>query len=976
MLSKTSLTTHNYRKHNKKRYTDEYNSEENSADVKCCKMDYFWTPGRSLINFNGSFNNNYFKIENALGLGNAFLVGQSQFKLSNIVEELSDEEVKLHHNIARLVCTLSKGQQYMLGNIIKDITIVLGRQSKEKKGSNVWQTRLPTTDSDIRKLYVHGKHAILPNLPRPKVQMVGSHAYVSLADCIADLLGHGCNVDCVTPRKAGEPITNISQSKRAQSILQNSTLMFPDDDVMVLYLVEWSDGFEPSLSVKSNRGSCWLKTVTISPPPHLIHSCCNTYPIALGMDGESHEEVERLFAEELRSFKAGKNNIFYHGGLKRNVRVYIELFASLQDQPERRKANYVMLGRSTYTAQWGLLLDFAAVASHIPGCETCMKTLLMEPRQSINHCKNCVNWNTSSDSRLLDYSPPVNYPTKLIPQSGKLSPQKITYKVMKEAVEIAHNGIVFEDWKASTLTDYLRVHGLNEEAIQSIKQRAFNCRKYNSIIRTCNGDETAPSFEAVIREQNRDPSMFEMWKFPAFWSRDTDILQHIDVAMHLIFLGVVKTVMQQIHDWMITRNKGTRFVQFADTVFDTIEQLKLSWCRITSYKNGNFGGWISENYVAAAKLMCWFYAGIGQIAADPVFDEPDIELKYWRKTHHYAWLKIRGLDTTGTACELKHRVEKYLKQRGGPPDIPEPAGGPVQNVLNTVSALRSMISRLMIREVTEASLNDLERHIKIFLNAYEVFDRGIRKKDVIPTWVSSYNFCCLLNYPNVIREFGPIRNLWEGGGMGEKVLRLVKPNWYGFRKNWQVNKLDQVLRKMSMIKMSGKTKTTAIDNFEDKLTDDHGYLSDSSSDEHDCITHDDGFSGLAKVYKNKEEVFRMYQTGSPLSVLQLNCGRFHILCKNDITVQVEQKDYVETICGSSYHKWTLVENSRCIQSINLERDVKHCCLLLPKLSPLRNATTNGSEYQLYTLIDSDWNVIQQDGSISLPRVEKAIYSDT
>jgi translation initiation factor 5B/PHD finger-like domain-containing protein 5A len=86
--------------------------------------------------------------------------------------------------------------------------------------------------------------------------------------------------------------------------------VFPGEDVMVLYLVEWSDGFEPSISVKSNRGSCWLKTITISPPSHLLHSCANTYPIALGMDGESHEEVEELATKNgIKIFSA---EIIYH----------------------------------------------------------------------------------------------------------------------------------------------------------------------------------------------------------------------------------------------------------------------------------------------------------------------------------------------------------------------------------------------------------------------------------------------------------------------------------------------------------------------------------------------------------------------------------------------------------------------------------------------------------------------------------------
>ncbi len=45
-------------------------------------------------------------------------------------------------------------------------------------------------------------------------------------------------------------------------------------------------------------------------------------------------------------FGDGKNVSFYHGRLKRNITVYLELLVSLQDQPERISANYIMLGGS------------------------------------------------------------------------------------------------------------------------------------------------------------------------------------------------------------------------------------------------------------------------------------------------------------------------------------------------------------------------------------------------------------------------------------------------------------------------------------------------------------------------------------------------------------------------------------------------------------------------------------------------------
>jgi len=80
------------------------------------------------------------------------------------------------------------------------------------------------------------------------------------------------------------------------------------------------------------------------------------------------------------------------------------------------------------------------------------------------------------------------------------------------------------------------------------------------------------------------------------------------------------------------------------------------------------------------------------------------------------------------------------------------------------------------------AIRNTERHIKIFLNYFEHFDKGMRKKDEVPTWISSYNFICLTNIPETMHKFGPIRNYWEGGGMGEKIIQLIKPLWNAIRK--------------------------------------------------------------------------------------------------------------------------------------------------------------------------------------------------
>jgi hypothetical protein len=126
--------------------------------------------------------------------------------------------------------------------------------------------------------------------------------------------------------------------------------------------------------------------------------------------------------EELNMFKNGMNVSFYHGRLQRNITVYLELLVSLQDQPERRSANYIMLGGSRYTARCGVVLDLAAVASNIPSCKKCFEHLLLELPDEATICNCCTNWETDrTENLLLHYSPPNDYSTEELTLTGKLA---------------------------------------------------------------------------------------------------------------------------------------------------------------------------------------------------------------------------------------------------------------------------------------------------------------------------------------------------------------------------------------------------------------------------------------------------------------------------------------------------------------------------------------------------------------------------
>ena len=75
---------------------------------------------------------------------------------------------------------------------------------------------------------------------------------------------------------------------------------------------------------------------------------------------------------------------------------------------------------------------------------------------------------------------------------------------------------------------------------------------------------------------------------------------------------------------------------------------------------------------------------------------------------------------------------------------------------------------------TPCTIESLRRKIIVFLSCYDKFDvnmRGTDRSADCPGWVTSYNFSCLINLPGTVAEFGPLCNLWEGGGSRRKDFR-------------------------------------------------------------------------------------------------------------------------------------------------------------------------------------------------------------
>ena len=200
---------------------------------------------------------------------------------------VSHQDIVETVDVARLAFHLTKDERDQLSTVIRnehkrsgggyeeydtyspplfDSNAVQGVEATEKARIETQyqeQLRVPPLDTPqkIRSTIMEGKYAFVPSLAHPPVGMLDSkHAYVSPVDWYAHLIAEGLAFDEIEMMSVNTAVTEISQSLAAQKLLEK----FPGIKLHLWH--DWSDDCEPNYSIKTNRGSIWIKTITFCPP--------------------------------------------------------------------------------------------------------------------------------------------------------------------------------------------------------------------------------------------------------------------------------------------------------------------------------------------------------------------------------------------------------------------------------------------------------------------------------------------------------------------------------------------------------------------------------------------------------------------------------------------------------------------------------------------------------------------------------------
>ena len=127
------------------------------------------------------------------------------------------------------------------------------------------------------------------------------------------------------------------------------------------------------------------------------------------------------------------------------------------------------------------------------------------------------------------------------------------------------------------------------------------------------------------------------------------------------------------------------FTQTKKDLFSPVTAMGLEWYKVLDMESG----WVSDNYLAFARLIKWFYHPLIVLQPDEPFIKPTASVNVWKVKTCKKWLSMRGLSIKGKVSELRQQIIDYKNDDNIIHDVGTSVNCSLENINNCIGSLLS-----------------------------------------------------------------------------------------------------------------------------------------------------------------------------------------------------------------------------------------------------------------------------------------------
>jgi hypothetical protein len=467
-------------------------------------------------------------------------------------------------------------------------------------------------------------------------------------------------------------------------------------------------------------------------------------------------------------------------------------------------------------------------------------------------------------------------------------------------------------WIEADVKKYLQQLCLNDATIVLFLD---SCRRHVCLQDIDENPAEYTDHEVALMRQDatNNPSRYELPKPPAMWQL-ARTEEKTEGAMHLS-MGIQKTVFKFIIRWASENKKGSALQRRLALNLSALQDLKLSYCPCRPFKDDKFGGYTAEGHRALTMVSPTIFRCLLESDLEPPPPRgPNYRpQKEWLKQDNINWMYLRDIEHSSsiTAPEAREQVRALLAQR------PKPVIVNKERESITTTEIRDLVWRMfnMFRAIfcTDVSAVEAKNRstaaVMRFLCHMESLDLKLNPKRAKPIWIAKFNFLGLLRVCESFEHFQHVRNLYEGGVIGEGIVKVLRP---------LVANGEHARRATNLLLRHYRQFT--LDLLIEAAEGDH-------SNRRMCPLGDNVEFSKFKRYTTAAEVVHRISKGHPLPVLLYGSTEVWkagviIVAQNHWYFREisfgQGEDVMEDEYGLSYHRVQLHQNEICLGAMNGE----------------------------------------------------------